>query len=77
MEIPFPQRVQAMRKIADMARNDADPAVRQRCQEVVAMMKADERGTLFDSALAIASNTLALAPARLRALDVLTSMLQK
>lgn len=77
MGITLQQRTQAIRKIQQMARGDADAAVRQRCQEIVAMLSAEEKGTLFDAAAEIAQNPLALAPARLRALEVIYGMLQQ
>lgn len=76
MGITLQQRTQAIRKIEQMGRVDLDPAVRQRCHEIVGMLKAEEKGTLFEAAAEIAQNPLALAPARLRALDVIYGMLQ-
>lgn len=77
MGLTLQQRTQAIRRLQQMSRNEMDLTVRQRCQEIVAMLHADEKGVLFEAAAEVAQNPLALAPARLRALDVIAGMLQQ
>lgn len=71
MALPFQKRVEVARALRTITQNDSDQTVRNRCTEVLALLRAEDREALCTTALQVLQNTQAATAARLRALDII------
>lgn len=73
-DITLQQRKQARDKIAQLATTDPSQAVRDRCAEYVWLWQKGSRGDLFTSLASVALNTANPDSQRIRAIDVIVSL---